>query len=122
MLKLRRSGTAWAKPSCIIQPAAASDIQQVVRLLTDRHVPFAVRSGGHLPSPLGANINDGVLIDMSMLTGVTYDAANNVAKVGAGQRWKTVYDALDAHNVTVVGGRVVDVGVAGLTLGCKTVR
>ncbi len=122
MLKLHRSGTAWAKPSCIVQPAAASDIQQVVRLLTDRHVPFAVRSGGHLPSPLGANINDGVLIDMSMIKGVTYDAANNVVKVGAGQRWKTVYDALDAHNVTVVGGRVVDVGVAGLTLGCKSAR
>ena len=94
----------------------------MVRLLTDRHVPFAVRSGGHLPSPLGANINDGILIDMSMFKGVAYDATNNVAKVGAGQRWKTVYDALDAYNVTVVGGRVVDVGVAGLTLGGRAVR
>ncbi|KAL8733400.1 MAG: hypothetical protein Q9181_003608 [Wetmoreana brouardii] len=57
-----------------------------------------------MPSPLAANINDGILIDMAMLKGVYYDAAKNTAKVGAGQRWGDVYSQLDAHNVTVVGG------------------
>ena len=71
-----------------------------------------------MPSPLAANINDGVLIDMAMFNEVSYDAANNEARVGAGQRWGNVYDALDAYNVTVVGGRVLDVGVGGLILGC----
>lgn len=28
-----------------------------------------------------------------------------------------MYTALDRHNVTVVGGRVLDVGVGGLVLG-----
>ncbi|KAL8727258.1 MAG: hypothetical protein Q9181_005779 [Wetmoreana brouardii] len=42
-----------------------------------------------------------------MFEGISYDAANNIAKVGAGQRWGDVYNQLDAHNVTVVGGRVV---------------
>ena len=82
-------------------------------------MPFAIRSGGHLPSPLGANINNGVLIDMSMFNGVTYDAAKNVVVVGSGQRWANVYNHLDPYNVTVVGGRVLEVGVAGLTLGCE---
>ncbi|KAL8695588.1 MAG: hypothetical protein Q9224_003321 [Gallowayella concinna] len=55
---------------------------------------------------------------MSLFKGVQYDAANSVAKVGAGQRWGDVYKQLDAYNVTVVGGRVLDVGVGGLILGC----
>ena len=70
-----------------------------------------------MPSPLAANINNGVLIDMAMFNNVTYDAANDVATVGAGQTWGDVYRRLDPHNVTVVGGRVLDVGVAGLALG-----
>ena len=75
-----------------------------------------------MPSPLGANINNGVLIDMSMFKGVIYDADKSVAIVGAGQTWGDVYNQLDPHNVTVVGGRVLDVGVAGLTLGGEFVR
>lgn len=92
-----------------------------MRILTSHHVPFAIRSGGHMPSPLAANINNGVLIDMSMFDGVTYDAANNVATVGAGQKWSNLYNQLDPHNVTVVGGRVLDVGVGGLILGGESI-
>ena len=73
-----------------------------------------------MPSPLAANINNGVLIDMSMFNGVAYDIENNVATVGAGQTWGDVYNQLDPYNVTVVGGRVLDVGVGGLILGSKT--
>ena len=118
-LKVKRSQTAWAKPSCIVQPRRSSEVQQVIRILTRRNYPFAIRSGGHMPSPLAANINNGVLIDMAMFNGVDYDATKNEARVGAGQRWESVYNALDAYNVTVVGGRVLDVGVGGLILGCE---
>lgn len=75
-----------------------------------------------MPSPLAANINDGVLIDMSMFSGVAYNAAKSVATVGAGQRWGDVYHQLDPHNVTVVGGRVLEVGVGGLILGCESAQ
>lgn len=39
--------------------------------------------------------------------------------VGAGQKWINLYNHLDPYNVTVAGGRVLDVGVGGLSLGCK---
>lgn len=74
-----------------------------------------------MPFPLAANINDGVLIDMALMNGVSYDAAHSEARVGAGQRWRDVYHALDSYKVTVVGGRVLDVGVGGLILGCEYV-
>lgn len=119
-LKPLRSHTAWQKPRCIVRPVDTSELQKVVRILTKHHVHFAIRSGGHSPSPLAANINNGVLIDMSMFNRVDYDAASNVARIGAGMKWGDVYKRLDPYNVTVVGGRVLDVGVGGLILGSES--
>ncbi|KAL8867990.1 MAG: hypothetical protein Q9174_005292 [Haloplaca sp. 1 TL-2023] len=112
------SATAWAKPACIIQPRKTKDLQQVVRTLTSQNISFAIRSGGHMPSPGAANIDDGVLVDMSSFREVSYNATDNTARVGPGQTWGGVYAHLDEYNVTVVGGRVLEVGVGGLVLGC----
>jgi FAD/FMN-containing dehydrogenase len=113
------SATAWAKPACIVQPGKVAEAQQIVSALTNNGVPFAMRSGGHMPSPLAANINDGVLIDLVSLNRIDYNAAKNVVTIGAGLRWGQVYSSLEQYKVTVVGGRVLDVGVGGLTLGGK---
>lgn len=112
-----RSATAWGKPTCVVQPRSTADVQKIVSRLTQQRVRFAIRSGGHLPSPLGANTNDGVLIDLSTLNTKVYDAKSSTVKIGSGQKWDGVYKYLDQYNVTVVGGRVVDVGVGGLILG-----
>ncbi|KAI0835840.1 putative FAD-binding oxidoreductase [Hypoxylon sp. FL0890] len=111
------SQTVWAKPACIIQPSSTKELSYVVSAVTNRKVKFAVRSGGHSVVPGAANINGGVLIDMSKINTVEYDADEKVVVVGSGLRWKEVYTALDPYNVTVAGGRVLDVGVGGLTLG-----
>lgn len=115
-----RSATAWKRPTCIVQPADTLELQKIVRILTTRHVRFAIRSGGHSPSPFAANIDNGILIDLSNFNQMNYNAADSTATVGAGMKWGDVYHRLDAHNVTVVGGRVLDVGVGGLTLGSKS--
>ncbi|KAL8751799.1 MAG: hypothetical protein Q9199_006180 [Rusavskia elegans] len=117
-LPVTKSHTAWKKPSCIARPSSTAGLQKAVRLLTRQNIPFAIRSGGHSPSPFAANIDNGVLIDMSCFNHTQYFPHKNVATVGAGGRWLGVYKELDRYNVTVVGGRVVDVGVGGLILGC----
>ncbi|GAW18379.1 hypothetical protein ANO14919_078540 [Xylariales sp. No.14919] len=109
--------TAWASPTCAIQPTTAQQVSQAISYLARSGVHFAIRSGGHSPAPLGANINDGVLFDMSGFNSVEYDAQLGVAVVGTGMRWGDVYRHLDQYNVTVVGGRILGVGVGGLTLG-----
>jgi FAD/FMN-containing dehydrogenase len=48
---------------------------------------------------------------------VQYSAASQTAEIGAGLVWDDVYAALEPHGVSVVGGRVSGVGVAGFTLG-----
>ncbi|KAK3935427.1 hypothetical protein QBC46DRAFT_422660 [Diplogelasinospora grovesii] len=112
-----RSETAWHQPTCIAQPDSAQDVQTLVKAVVGAGVPFAIRSGGHDPAPFDASISTGVLISMSQLNNITYDATNNVVSIGPGARWGAVYSLLDSYNVTAVGGRVMDVGVGGFYLG-----
>lgn len=67
-----------------------------------------------------ANIQDGVTIDLSELTQVEVSKDRTSTSVGGGARWEDVYHRLDAMNLAVLGGRVHDVGVGGLTLGGKS--
>lgn len=56
---------------------------------------------------------------MRALNSIELNAAEMTVYVGAGALWQDVYDVLEPLNLSVLGGRVGDVGVAGLTLGGK---
>lgn len=57
---------------------------------------------------------------MGRFSEVTYDEGHQTAVVGAGLVWDNVYAALAPHRVSVLGGRVTGVGVAGFILGGGT--
>lgn len=76
-------------------------------------MPLAVRSGGHCFA--GRSSTEGLLIDVSPLRAVA--VAAGTATIGAGARLGEVYDALDAHGLTIPAGCGPTVGIAGLTLG-----
>ncbi len=114
---MNRSQTAWKSPSCIFRPNTVEQLQEVVPLLIQSNIKFAIRSGGHSPDPQAANIDGGVLVDLPGLNRFEYDASASALIIGSGLTWGDVYARLDEFNVTVVGGRVLDVGVGGLTLG-----
>ncbi len=67
-----------------------------------------------------ANEPGGVTLDSSSFTHVTVSADRNITSAGGGSRWGAIYSKLDPMNLTVVGGRVFDVGIGGLTLGGKS--
>ena len=54
---------------------------------------------------------------MARFNQVTYRAETSTADIGTGLIWDEVYSALEPHGVSVAGGRVSGVGVAGFTLG-----
>jgi FAD/FMN-containing dehydrogenase len=81
------------------------------------HTKFAVRGGGHNANKGFNNIEDGVTIDMRSLNAV--EVVGDVVKVGAGAIWQDVYDVVEKYNVTVMGGRIGVVGVAGFLTGGK---
>lgn len=98
-------------------PTSANDVSAAVIVLKQGNCSFAVRGGGHTPFAGAANIEDGVTIDLGSMIQVTVNQHQTITSVGAGARWGNVYSKLDAMNLTVSGGRVSNVGVAGLTLG-----
>ncbi|KAK4579964.1 hypothetical protein LTR86_000166 [Recurvomyces mirabilis] len=115
------------RPACIVRPQNAEEVAVVIRALNanyeersqiGRKLPsFAVRSGGHSPEAGFANIEGGVLIDLSVLNEVDVSQDNKVASIGVGARWGEVSTRLDSMGLAIVGGRNSDVGVGGLVLG-----
>ena len=62
-------------------------------------------SGGRASNP-GFSSTKGIQIYTGKFSQVTYDAAAGTVVIGTGQSWDNVYQQLQPHNVTVVGGRV----------------
>lgn len=114
---LRSTGCAALKPACIIKPASAQEMATVVKTLNQNNETFAVKSGGHNPNQNFASIDGGPLISTADLNEVTLDRASMTVRVGPGNRWEDVHEVLDGTNVTVVGGRIGNVGVGGYVVG-----
>lgn len=103
-------------PSCIFLPTTANDVATAVKILKNRNQKFAVKSGGHMPGDANSIGAGGVLISTERLNSLTWDG-DSVLQVGAGQRWGPVYDKAAEKGRVVIGGRLSQVGVAGLLLG-----
>jgi FAD/FMN-containing dehydrogenase len=54
---------------------------------------------------------------MRRFSKITFHEHNQTVDIGSGLLWDEVYKALEPYNVSVIGGRVVGVGVGGLLLG-----
>jgi FAD/FMN-containing dehydrogenase len=79
-------------------------------------MPFAVKGGGHSTNP-GFSSTSGVEIALSRFNSTKLNVNDGTVEVGPGLTWDQVYETLGPTGVTVVGGRIPGVGVAGLTLG-----
>lgn len=131
-------------PAAVVQPADARYIdlnrgsnqrwvghpQQVYLTPTPRHVVaavqaavrgrkrIAVRSGGHCYEDFVDNPDVEVVIDLSPLDEISYDACNNAISVGAGALLPTVYSVLyKTWGVTIPGGSCSTVAAGGHIVG-----
>ncbi|KAF2688556.1 FAD linked oxidase-like protein [Lentithecium fluviatile CBS 122367] len=112
------SQTCWELPTCVITPQNKKDVSLALKIIRFFMIQFAVRSGGHSPNPGWSSIDEpGILIDLQKLDQVSLSADKKVASLGPGGRWGKVYEALDPHGLSVIGGRIPQVGVAGVILG-----
>ncbi|KAL8880398.1 MAG: hypothetical protein Q9198_002184 [Flavoplaca austrocitrina] len=108
---------ANVNPYCIFKPSTVSAVSVLVLLSRLTQCPFAVKSGGHAAFAGASNIDGGITVSFELLNGITLSKNLNTASVQAGQRWGNVYRELAKYDITVIGGRVSEVGVGGLTLG-----
>jgi len=67
-------------------------------------------SGGHATNP-GFSSTKGIHIYTGKFSQVTYDPVSGTAVIGTGLTWDSVYQQLQDHRVSVLGGRVN--GVSG---------
>jgi len=76
----------------------------------------SIRSGGH-NGPGLALVDDGLVIDLSLMRGIRVDPQKRTARVEAGCTWGDVDHATHAFGLATVSGVISTTGVGGLTLG-----
>jgi FAD/FMN-containing dehydrogenase len=101
------------RPARVASCASAQDVAAAIAEARAAGLPLAVRSGGHCFG--GRSSTQGMVIDVSPLDAI--EVGDGVVRVGAGAQLGAIYDALDAHGLTIAGGCGTTVGVAGLALG-----
>jgi FAD/FMN-containing dehydrogenase len=103
-------------PALVVRPLSADDVAAAIRFGRERELPIAVRSGGHSIPGL-STCDDGIVIDLSRMTGVRVDAAERTAWVNGGALLGELDREAQAVGLVCPVGVVSHTGVAGLTLG-----
>jgi hypothetical protein len=104
------------RPGLIAQCAGPDDVAQIVSFAQAHDLPLAVRGGGHNGAGLGT-VDEGVVIDLSLLRDISVDPQARTVTVGGGCTWGEVDRATGEHGLATPSGIISTTGVGGLTLG-----
>ncbi len=103
------------RPALIARCRNADDVIAAVKLARANNLPISIKAGGHNVAG-HAVCDEGVMIDLSLMRGVTVDVDRSIAWVEGGALWRDVDAASQEHGLATPGGLISDTGVAGLTL------
>ncbi len=104
------------RPAVIARCATPEDVASVIGFARQNDLPIAIRGGGHNGGGLGS-VDDGVVVDLSLLRSISVDPETRVVKVGGGCTWNDVDAATNPQGLAVPCGIISSTGVGGLTLG-----
>ena len=104
------------RPALIARPATPDEVARVVAFARDNDLLLAIRGGGHNGAGLGT-VDDGVVIDLSLLKDIEVDPQARTVRVGGGCTWGEVDSATNEHGLATPSGIISTTGVGGLTLG-----
>jgi FAD/FMN-containing dehydrogenase len=104
------------RPAVVVRCVDVGDVVAAVNFARENGLDLAVRGGGHSVPGFGT-CDDGVVVDLSGMRGVTVDAKSRTARAQGGATWGDFNDATHAHGLATTGGIISTTGVAGLTLG-----
>lgn len=110
------NGMIDRRPGVIARCADPSDVVTAVDFARSASTVVSVRGGDHHAAGL-AVCDGGLMIDLSMMKGMTVDPTARRVRAEPGLRWAEFDQATQAHGLATTGGTVSDTGVAGLTLG-----
>jgi FAD/FMN-containing dehydrogenase len=103
-------------PAVVARCAGAADVIRSVRFARDQDLVVAVRSGGHSVGGF-STCDDGILIDLSRMRGVSVAPEDRIARVHGGALLGELDREAQAFGLACPVGVVGHTGVAGLALG-----
>jgi FAD/FMN-containing dehydrogenase len=104
------------KPAFTIRPRSVIDVQRAVAFAQEQELPLSIKSGGH--NVAGHAVADGgVMLDMSLMRGVSVNPEARTARVEGGATWADFDRETSPYGLGTTGGVISTTGVAGLTLG-----
>jgi FAD/FMN-containing dehydrogenase len=104
------------RPELIVRPTDADDVVTALRFAVEQDLVIAVRCGGHSIPGL-STCDDGIVIDLSRMSGAKVDPEARTARVAGGSLLAVLDEAAQVHELVCPVGVVSHTGVAGLTLG-----
>jgi hypothetical protein len=110
------NGMIDKRPLAIARCTDVADVITAVDYGRSAGLPIAIRGGGHNGPGLGS-CDDGLVIDLSAMTGVHVDPADATVRAEPGCTQGGVDHAAHAFGLAVPAGIVSSTGIAGLTLG-----
>jgi FAD/FMN-containing dehydrogenase len=93
-----------------------ADIVEAVHLARTLNLEVAVRGGGHNVAGR-ATVDDGLMLDLSLMKGIHVDPQTRTARAQGGVTWAEFNRETQLHGLATTGGVVSTTGIAGLTLG-----
>jgi FAD/FMN-containing dehydrogenase len=104
------------RPAVIARCTSADAVAKAIGFARSQDVPIAVRGGGHNGGGFGS-VDDGLVVDLTLLRSISVDANTQTVRVGGGCTWAEVDAATHEHGLAVPTGIISTTGVGGLTLG-----
>jgi FAD/FMN-containing dehydrogenase len=104
------------RPGLILRCTGTADVQHAVRFARQHQFLLSVRGGGHNIAGL-AVCDGGVMLDLSLMRGVSVDAKGRTARAQGGCTLGDVDRETQLHGLAAVLGFVSATGIGGLTVG-----
>lgn len=104
------------RPAIIARCASTEDVVKGINFARDNGIVLAIRGGGHNIAG-NAVVDDGIVVDLSLMKAANVNTTTRRVTVGAGALLKDLDAATQAHGLVVPLGINSTTGVAGLTLG-----
>ena len=110
------NGAIDRRPALIARCLDEQDVVAAVRFARELNLTTAVRGGAHNVAGT-AVCDEGLVIDLSLMRGVSVDPVTRRARVHGGALWGDVDSECQNFGLATTGGIVTHTGIAGLTLG-----
>jgi len=104
------------RPGLILRCTGTADVQHALRFARQHQFLLSVRGGGHNIAGL-ALAEGGLLIDLSLMRGVSVDVKGRTARAQGGCTLADVDRETQVHGLAAVLGFVSATGIGGLTVG-----